>query len=216
MVSQCSPERSPQEWLEDMQWHRRMFAQSRFRWVPEDATHIFLAYTRGRCLFETPAHLRSLDAQQMQLREWAGQIQDAMAQPLRQARGRCPSTQWGQALDLIGLSSYEVRVIVGSAITPDPGLNRDVKRALRGIPLPNPLSQVWELRQMHSMYRAADNMMEDTLTDLVLELVPRHGWDNLAALTVNRYGNQLRQRVEHQREERGKVGDPRRAPAQRY
>jgi len=207
--------RTPEQWLEDVRWHRRMFTQSHFRWAPEDATHIALHYTRGRVVFETPAHLRRLDAQLMELREWKGQITDAMAAPLSEARSRYAGSRWEQALDLIGLTDYDVRVLIGTAHR-QVRLNPDAKRALRGFPLPNPLTNVWELRQMASMYEGAENILEDTLCDLVLELEPRHGLANLAALTVSGTAQQLQFRLDRQLQERGELGDPRRAPSQRY
>ena len=69
---------------------------------------------------------------------------------------------------------------------------------------------------MHAMYAAAVNLLEDVACDLILELAPKHGWDYLGSLTVCRNGQQLRWRVEDQREERGEPGDPRRLPAQTY
>lgn len=208
-------DRSPEQWLEDVRWHRRMFAQSHFRWVPEDPLHIALDYSHGRVLFETPAHLSRLDDQLMELREWKGQITDAMAAPLRQARSRYTRAKWDQALDLIGLTEYDARVLIGTAHQ-QTRQNPDVRRVLRGFPLPNPLTNVWELRQMESMYQAAENLLEDALCDLVEELAPRHGWANLAAVTVGRTERQLRFRLERQLQERGGPGDPRRAPHQHY
>lgn len=193
-----------------------MYAQSHFRWVSEDAARIALGYTRGRVVFEAPAHLRRLDQQLMELKEWKCQISDAMAGPLRAARGCYRGPAWVEALALIGLSEYDARVLIGSAQPIPPGGNPDVRRALRGWPLPNPLTQVWELRQVQSMYQAGENLLEDAVADLVLELAARHGWDNLAALTVDRCGGQLQRRVGRQREERGEPGDPRRVAAQRY
>jgi hypothetical protein len=201
-----------------MDWHRRMFNQSKFRWAPEDAIEIAMQRTRGRVFFETPAHLRKLDAQLYDLREYTGQIQDAMAAPLREARRRgTRKAPTAKGFELIGLTMQEARFIIDTAYPVDPTRpNRAAQRALRGIPLPNPYNQVWELRQMHSMYQGAVNLLEDTLCDLVLELAPRQGWEHLASLTVNHYGQQLRWRVEEQREERGEPGDPRRHPAQTY
>jgi len=210
-------ERTVEEWVDDVRWHRRMYRESHFRWAPEDPALIFLDYTRGRCVFETPAHLRFLDARQERLQGWMAQIRNAMAKPLREARTWCPQPVWNEGLKLIGLTERDVRIIIGVAgVSPDPSANRDVKRALRGFPLPNPFTQVWELRQMHAMYQAADNMMEDTLVDLLLELEPRRGWDNLADFTVCGHPEPLKTRVKAQRAQRGELGDPRRLPAQHY
>ena len=60
-----------------------MYAQSKFRWAPEDPVRIAMRWARGRIVFETPGQLKRLDAQLMQLREYTCQIQDAMAPRLR-------------------------------------------------------------------------------------------------------------------------------------
>lgn len=209
--------RGPEDWLEDLGWHKRMYAQSHFRWVPEDAMTLALSYTRGRILFETTAHLRALDEQIMRLRQYTKQIEDAMAAPLRQARGCCTAQDWGEGLELLRLTELDVRIIQGTASTGDPSRNPEVRRALRGWPLPNPLTQVWELRQMVGMYRAADDILEDTLCDFATELAPTRGWEVLAALTTSRYGQLLIRRVQDQHGRRGsEATDPRRAALQRY
>lgn len=211
------PVREPADWIDDMRWHRRMFSESKVRWAPEDAHHVALAWTGGRCSFETPGQLRRLDAQLLQLREYAAQIQDAMAPELRRARNALHRSTWAEALLLIGLSHPESVFIISTArrlsrSTP----NAEVRRALRGIPLPNPLNRVWELRQMHALYLSAVNLLEDATCDLAVELAATRSWDSLAALTTDRIGWQLQGRVEDQREARGLPGDPRRTPAQQY
>ena len=210
------PERTPADWVDDMRWHRVMYAESKFRWAPEDPVRIAMRWARGRIVFETPGQLKRLDAQLMQLREYTCQIQDAMAPRLRTARPKLGQA-WLESLELIGLGDQQARFIIDTAhpVNPDKA-HPEVTRALRGIPLPNPLSQVWELRQMHAMYAAAVNLLEDVACDLILELAPKHGWDYLGSLTVCRNGQQLRWRVEDQREERGEPGDPRRLPEQTY
>lgn len=212
----AEPVRDPACWIEDMTWHRRMFRQSNFRWVPEDPMAIALTWTRGRLSFETPRHLRFLDEQLLSLRDFAAQIDDAMLAPLTEAEHRLPPADWHTGLELVGLTRFEIGLMRRSAprtITP----NHEAQRAVRGIPLPNPFSQVWELRQMRSLYTAAENLLEDAFSDLATELAPEHGWHNLAQLTLHhRSAKTLQLRVEHQRELRGAPGDPRRIPVQRY
>lgn len=212
------PPRGPDDWVDDMYWHRRMFNQSNFKWVPEQARHIALTWARGRCSFETPGHLRRLDAQLLQLREYTGQIQDAMGPELRHARTTLHRTQWREACGLLDLTEADANFIIVTAhrIDPDQPRHPQVRRALRGFPLPNPLSRVWELRQVHALHRAAVDLLEDEVCDLATTLAPRHGWDNLAALTTDRLGWQLELRVGDQRDARGLPEDPRRHPEQRY
>ncbi len=207
--------RKPSDWLEDMTWHRRMYDQSKFRWVPEDPMSIALTWTKGRVEFTTPGHLRRLDIQLHELRYYAGGIQDAMLDPLALARERCPDYRAG--LELVGMTKTDVDILRYNALSGRVRNHPEARRALRGIPLPNPFSQVWELRQMHGMYAAADNILEDTFCDLATELAEDLGWDSIAPLTViHRTGNGVRLRVEQQRRERGLPGDPRRRVEQRY
>lgn len=194
-----------------------MYGQSRFRWVTEDALSIATRYTRGRLEFSTPAHLANLDVQLLSVLGHADQIRLAMAAPLREIRDT-HRRRWGSALEHINMTDLEARVITWSAIgtTPDQITNHDARRALRGIPLPNPLTEVWELRQMLAMYQAAANVLEDASCDLVLELAETRGLAALAPLTLSRTPAQLSMRVSEQRELRGEPGDPRRIPVQAY
>lgn len=209
--------REPSDWLEDMTWHRRMYDQSKFRWVPEDPMSIALTWTKGRVEFTTPGHLRRLDVQLSALREYAGGIQDAMLDPLALARRRCSGPDYRAGLDLIGMTQTDVDILRYNALGGRVRNHPEAKRALRGIPLPNPFSQVWELRQMHGMYAAAVDLLEDTFCDLADELAGERGWDSLVPLTVHHHtGNGVRLRVEQQRRNRGLPGDPRRRLEQRY
>lgn len=215
-VSTATAEREPGNWLEDMSWHRRMFRQSHFRWVPEDPMAIALYWTNGRVLHETPAHLRTLDRQRHELHAFASGIDDAMIAPLAEAERRCSPQDYRRGLELVGLSQHDVRLLRFFAPRDVPP-HREARRALRGIPLPNPFSQIWELRQMRSMYRAAEDILLDVYCDLILELAPDHGWHNLAQLLQdNRSEPALRDFVDDQRRHRGGPGDPRREPLQRY
>lgn len=194
-----------------------MYDQSKFRWAPEDPMSIALTWTRGRVEFTTPGHLRQLDTQLHALRHYAAGIEDAMLDPLALARQRCATQDYRAGLELIGMTQRDVDILRFSALGGRVHNHPEAKRALRGIPLPNPFSQVWELRQMHGMYAAADNILEDTFCDLAAELAEDRGWDSLAPLAyLHRTGNGLRLRVEQQRRDRGLPGDPRRRVEQRY
>lgn len=215
-VSTAAVERAPEDWLEDVHWHRRMYRQSHFRWVPEDPMGIALSWTRGRVLYETPGHLRVLDARRHALHEFATGIDDCMVGPLNLAEQQCGPRQFRDGLELIDMTLDHMtllRFFAPREVKP----HREAVRALRGIPLPNPFSQVWEMRQMRSMYQAAEDLLLDVYCDLILELAPSHGWHALAQLGKdNRSEPALRAVVADQRQRRGEPGDPRRAPQQRY
>jgi hypothetical protein len=122
--------------------------------------------------------------------------------PLALAREQCPDYRAG--LELVGMTKTDVDILRYNALGGRVRNHPEAKRALRGIPLPNPFSQVWELRQMHGMYAAADNILEDTFCDLATELAEELGWDSIVPLTViHRTGNGVRLRVEQQRREPG-------------
>lgn len=210
-------ERSTADWREDVLWHRRMYRQSRFRWAAENATNIAMRSTRGRLEFSTPGHLAALESHRMELLGYTDQVRLAMASPLREARSAY-GARWGTALALVGMPTMDARIIIWSAVgtTPEQVTNTDVRRVLRGIPLPNPLTEVWELKQLHSMFQAAGDLLEDAVCDLVHELRDHHGLGSLAPLTVSGNADQLRMRIEAQREQRGEPGDRRRIPQQQY
>lgn len=208
--------RDPSAWVEDMQWHRRMFGQSYFRWVPEDPMALALSWTRGRVLHETPRHLRDLDTQLVALRDHAAGLEHAVPPLLAVARQRCSAVDYRAGLRLAGVTPRSLATMrFRSPARPAP--HPDVERAVSGWPWPNPFSQVWELQQVRAMYRAAEDLLEDAFCDLVLELVPHHGWQHIAESTV--YSNSVRglqTRVEWQRDARGEPGDARRTPEQVY
>lgn len=209
--------RQPEDWLEDMAWHRRMYRQSRFRWVPEDPLAIALTWTRGRLEHQTVAHLHQLDVQLRELRTFAAGIDDATIPLLRRARRHSLSDGWGEGLALVGLTAEGADELCRRTARPGGHSHPDARRALRGFPLPNPWSQVWELLQVRSMYAAAEDLIEDVFCDLTLELKPLHGWRPLAEVTLrHRTETALQVRVQEQRKTRGEPGDPRRIPEQRY
>jgi hypothetical protein len=209
--------RAVADWVDDARWHRRMYGQSRFRWVAEDAIGIAMRSSRGRLEFTTTRHLTVLDDCLGALQTHTDQIRLAMARPLREVRTTY-GPRWEQALEVVDMAELDARIIIWSAVgvRPEQMTHADVRRALRGLPLPNPLTEVWELRQVHGMYLAAQAILEDTFCDLVLELEQRTPLHLLAPMTSSRTAGQLRFRVGEQREARGGPDDDRRRPAQRY
>lgn len=217
MSAVAAARRDPSNWIEDMSWHRRMFRQSYFRWVPEDAMSLALQWTHGRILHETPGHLRTLDQQIIDLQLYSSGIDVATSALLEEARMKSSAADWRAGLALVGLSIDDARNLRFDAQGLPVPQHREVRRALKGWPLPNPFSQVWELRQMRGMYKAAEHLLVDALCDLVVELAPTHGWHNLSQVTrYNNSAKQLRTRVKWQRECRGEPGDERRIPNQTY
>ncbi len=216
-MSGSAQRRDPEAWVEDMGWHRRMFGQSYFRWVPEDPMALALSWTRGRILHETPRHLHDLDGQLVGLRDHAAGLESAIPPLLAEAQQRCTPEDYRAGIQLAGLTPQAVATM--RFRSPGRRLSRhpDVERAMTGWPWPNPFSQVWELQQVRAMYSAAVDLLEDAFCDLVLELVPSHGWQNLAQVTLHNHSVAgLQTRVEWQRDARGEPGDARRTPEQAY
>ncbi len=205
--------RYARHWVEDITWHRHMFDQSYFQWGPDEALEAAVRFTRGRVVHETPRHLGLLDQQLGELIEYTQQVEDGMALFLAEGEAR-RSEDWATALQLMGMTQRKADEIRWRVSHSPAVPNAEVDQALKGWPLPNPYSQVWELRQAHAMWSAAVDILEDTVCDLVSELAPRHGWVNLAFVTSCRSGEDLEDRVRHQRARRGLPGDERRVPRQ--
>ena len=224
----ASNARAPQHWLEDLYWHRISCGGSEFRWDRDDVLRIFLRYARGRCEFETFAHLRALCIHKRQLVVHHEPISLAAGEMILQAQdGLTHREWWDYAVHMLSLEGMAMTRLTQPAYVdpfdqvPDALEHPEVRAATRGFAWPNPLSKAWELIQVHNMYDAAANMFEDLICDLVLELQPDHGWITVAERIAdcNTWGpevSNLRGRIERQREERGEPGDPRRQVRQDY
>ena len=210
--------RAVDDWVEDLYWHRHGFRQSQRKWDAEMVMRLACHRTRGRLSFTTVAHLRTLAGQLDQLRGYTGQIELAMGDPLRELRDVCPDT-WQSMLRVVDLPVIDARVILWSltGTTLRDRTNPTVARALAQIPLPNPLSEIWELRQIYDLYSAAVELLEDTLLDLVEELSQTRPIAALQALLRPSLVGDLTSRLQLHHQTRGHPGDPRRAiPTQAY
>jgi hypothetical protein len=203
-------------WLDDLAWHKQMFRQSRFQWTGEHAVDIITWHTGGRVDYTTLAHLQMISRDQTEIRAYGTQCQLGMAEPLKQARPVVPGG-WKGVADAVGLTVADctMTLSLASRTPPDECTNADVRRVLRGLPFTNPLIQIWELKQLWRLYEAADDLLEDTLCDLLLELLPTHPADELR-LATGPYAPPPATRVGWNRAERGGPGDDRRIPSQRF
>lgn len=206
-------ERSVADWVDDLAWHRHMFAQSRFRWLGEDVTTVALRYTRGRLEFTTLADLARLDEQLVELRDHILRLNASVAEPLHHVRDALPHN-WTGALNAVGLSPVQAGQIMWAG--GPPLRDRETQRVLGGIPWCNPLTEVWELLQLVGMYESAAAVLEDAVCDLAEELLQDRSAPAVAAHTVDRVPQQLQMRIEDNLEERGPAGDARRRPRQSY
>lgn len=203
-------------WVDDLMWHRRMFQQSRFRWLPEDALQIALRATRGSVDFTTARHLTRLDQDLMALQEFTEQIQRARADELRHARAVLAPRDWAEALRYLAMSPDEAAFLLWITTDLPPVSNDQTRRVTRGIPWATPLSRAWELHQLWALWDAACAILEDCVCDLVEELAERRGYSGVVGLTRDFKLIDLQARVEINRERRGGPGDPRRTRRQTY
>ena len=207
------------DWREDTRWHRRMFSQARFRWTAEDVLQIASTATRGRLDFTTMTHLLELDQAAASVFDYADLVRLSMAGQIRDVRAAF-GPAWLDVLADVHLSEEEVRLILAAAPRGEPSESSivagDVRRVLHGLPLPNPLTQIWELRQLQGMYVAAHGVLEDTFADLVHEVADRVPMSAVAVMTSCQTALRLEARLEQQRADRGGPGDPRRSTTQHF
>lgn len=201
-------------WLDDLRWHRSMFRQSRFRWTGEHAMDIVTRSTGGCLDYSTVGHLRWLQRRQDEVRDRGTQCQSAMADPLRQAHA---VVGWDRAAEAVGLTVVDCRLTLAFAAgtTEAERSNVDVRRVLAQLPFANPLIEVWELKQLWRLFDAARDLLEDTLCDLLEELLETHPVDALVDATGIPAGRPTA-RIAQARLQRGVAGDPRRTPSQRF
>lgn len=203
-------------WLDDLVWHRKSWRESIFRWYTEDALKLVTWATGGRMEFTRVDDLVELRHAQERLIDDAARARHAMADRLTVVKAET-GLQWSRARELMGLTRVEAESAIWfaeHAPAEDRVETADVRRVLGYIPFRNPLSEAWELKQLVGLLEAAGDMLEDTICDLVEELLPTRPAAVLgeAAGTPNERG--LLRRVEVAREERGHEGDPRRLPEQ--
>lgn len=200
-------------WLEDLRWHKQTFRQSRFQWDAHDVLRVVTGSTGGQLDFITVNHLRQLQSSQDQVCDFSAECQVAMAGPLRQARS---TLGLERTAEILGLSVGECNMalaLAGGAMQEPP--NGEVHRVLRQLPLTNPVTQAWELKQLWRLHEAAREVLEDTICDLLVELLAQHPAEELRKATGPSTSTPAL-RVERARLERGEAGDPRRTPRQRF
>lgn len=204
-------------WLDDLRWHKQMFRQSRFQWTGEHAVDIITRSTGGQVEFTDVRHLRRLQREQNEIADYTTQNRMAMGAPLREAAGTVVGG-WDTVAEVLGLSAGHAKATeyLASFTPAAERTNPDVCRVLRQLPFSNPLIQVWELKQLVELFQAAVDLAEDTICDLLLELLDgsRPASVLLEATAPQRLDPA--RRVQWARSARGGPGDPRRTPRQQF
>ena len=93
-------------------------------------------------------------------------------------------------------------------VPPEARTNANVAHTLDELPFVNPLIEAWELKHLCGMYEAADNVLEDTLCDLIDELTGHVSDQDLVAATGMQSVASLQRRVAAARLQRGPPGRP--------
>lgn len=214
----------PAHWIDDLAWHRQVYKQSKFRWDSTEALLVATEFTGGRQDFRTVADLRELEVYRLALSEYTTTCQRALGLALQEARNGLGTSGWEGVAALLDLSAVDCSASSYFARWGDPRIAgqfsnpqvRRIRKMCAGFFFASPLLLAWELAQLWKLYRAAEELLEDTLVDLVVELQPHvHTSDLLHALhTTTEVG--LSNRINSQRHGRGPAGDPRRAPRQQF
>lgn len=201
-------------WLEDLRWHRKTFADSRFRWSTHDAVDVVTWHTGGQTEFTTVKDLRALQRYRYAVLDQAGRASNAMADRLQLAKDELSEEQWGSVTGALGLTELECAHAMWFAAHETERDSTNIRRVLKFVPFRNPLIEAFELKQLMRLYEGAANMLEDTICDLVEELLPTRPASVLAEAICTPSEKGLAQRVELARAERGFADDDRRLPSQ--
>lgn len=207
----ASPSRAhPNAWWTDFYWHRMMFKQSYNQWEIEDVWRLLLRFTRGRSEFTTPKHLIELRQIHRNATAYEALIRRAMVGDMRAVTLYYPSQQaQDQIYGELGLEFWEPRHILVCSGTPiDPRSFVETRAVLVEWPAQNPISRLWEMRQLQRLLVEVLYQISDVRHDLTAELTSRLGLEAVQALDPLIFKTTV---ADHRRD-RGEPGDPRRAP----
>lgn len=208
-------ERQVALWVDDFTWHRKMFAQSRWRWFPETAVNIVAHKTGGRLDFASTADVPFLEGAIAKVLAQRNVALMAMAEKIIETHDVIDD--FASIAELLGLTDLECldAVQLFNATQPNVASNQHTREVLAYVPFRNPLTEAWELKQLLRVHDAAATVAEDALCDLLEELLQTRPIQVLVPLVRSRASEDgIRDRIAAAREERGESGDPRRLPEQ--
>ena len=200
-------------WLEDLRWHRKTFSDSRFRWSANDIIDIVTGLSGGQTEFTTVEDLRALQGYRYSVLDQAAWTRNAIADRLELAREHLGEEHWGSVISSLGLTELECAHARWFAAHEAERDSANIRRVLKFVPFRNPLIEAFELKQLMRMWEAAADLLEDTLCDLVEELLPTRPITVLAEAIGTASEKGPTQRLDLARLERGPMGEPRRLPA---
>lgn len=213
-----------EQWIDDLSWHRQVYKQSKFRWWDTEAVLVATEFTGGRNNFRTIADLRELERYRISVSEYALTCQRALGLALKDVRSNLNLSGWDRVGDLLDLDPGECASSSFFATWADPYDSRQIsnpqvrriRRMCDGFFFASPLLLAWELKQLWRLYQAAEDVLEDTLVDLLVELRETARTQDLVRAIGMSTEAGLDDRIAMQRDARGPVGDPRRIPQQTF
>src|SRR3546814_115687 len=126
-------------WLEDLRWHRKTFAESRFRWSTSDIVDIVTGHTGGQTEFITVDDLRALQRYRYAVLDQAAWTRNAMADRLELAREHLGEEKWGSVTSGLGLTELECAHAMWFAPHRGTRTQETIPRPLMSVPFPPPL-----------------------------------------------------------------------------
>ncbi|MEV6774406.1 hypothetical protein AB0N05_37795 [Nocardia sp. NPDC051030] len=212
----------PIHWPDDLDWHRGVYKDAKFRWQAIDALRTATDFTHGHHDFRTVGDLRRLAGYRLDLASYTTTCQRAFGRAIKQVRSGLKLPDWdgvGQLLRMDPIECAQSSFFATWADPRDPSrlTNPQVERVTLmcgRFAFASPLLLAWELKQVWRMCQAAEGILEDTLVDLVVELRGTVREDDLVRSSGMMTSAGLWDRVDTQRRDHGEAGDPRREPHQ--
>lgn len=173
MTEQAAPawNEPPETWTGHLTWHREAYQDSMWRWLPEHALSMALHYTRGRLEFTTLSDARALAEAR---RRHARDTESVWVQHADRVRNvqRVGTQKWDHAIQLCGLTQDQAHQLLWTDFAPPatPRVARQVRRVVSHFPWPNPLTEIWELQQLHREYLAVGSILDHAMAQLIREL----------------------------------------------
>lgn len=214
----------PSHWVDDLVWHRQSYRQSKFRWWDNEPVLVASEFTGGRHSFTSVDGLRELEEYRLTLGAYVLTCQRAMGLAMKDSRTGLGLAGWGKLAHLVDLDARRCEESAHLATWAYPYDQREISNPqvrrieamCAGFFFANPLLLTWELRQLWGLYYAAEQILEDTVVDLVEELLPTTPTSVLASAVGLYSEHGLRDRIFQQRSTRGAVGDSRRTLRQTF
>lgn len=213
----------PSDWLADLAHHRRRFQQSAFKWTSGTAINLATRFTRGETSFTTIGDLRRLHTYRMNLASHTNVAHTALGEMIDQIRTGMELPDFDAVAEILEMDPVDCGRAAfyhkWSKNNPEKRSNEatdEIHRMVGKMVFRSPMLRAWELKQLWQLYVEAEALVQDAVTDLLVELDGTVTEEELAAAIERPTIAGLRFHIAEQRELRGEPGDPRRIPKQVY